>query len=368
VLFSSTHTSKRPLSSILYYISGHGYGHAVRSSQVIRSLKLANPGLNLQVRTTAPAWLFPAGVAYSHQAMDVGIVQRDSLWMNLEETLQSCRALFAEVPELIQRELEFIRAQDVRLIVGDIPALCFETAARAGLASVALGNFSWDQIYRSYLDEHPGFSSVIERFERWYAKATLALTLPHACDMDALPRREHIPWIARFSAFEKNLARKKFSLPGSATIVLLSFGGFGFDRLPWNKLKSLEDYLFITTGKQKKIDGNVFTVPEVQHQYEDLVRAVDVIVTKPGYGIVADAIAHRVPMLYTERGDFPEYPRLVQALADCATAEFIPQAELLSGNLEPYLNRLLHRPPHWPAVELNGAEVAAAKILAFMDG
>ena len=35
-------------------------------------------------------------------------------------------------------------------------------------------------------------------------------------------------------------------------------------------------------------------LPEAQRKYEDLVRAVDVVVTKPGYGIVADVISHQV--------------------------------------------------------------------------
>ena len=76
-------------------------------------------------------------------------------------------------------------------------------------------------------------------------------------------------------------------------------------------------------------------LPEAQRNYEDLVRAVDVVVTKPGYGIVADVISHQVRILYTERGEFAEYPHLVQALDECATAEFIPQEQLLSGNMDP---------------------------------
>jgi predicted glycosyltransferase len=109
-------------------------------------------------------------------------------------------------------------------------------------------------------------------------------------------------------------------------------------------------------------------LPEAQRNYENLVRAVDVVVTKPGYGIVADLISHQVRTLYTERGEFAEYPHLVQALDDCATAEFIPQDQLLSGNLAPYLSRLLDRKPNWPAVRLDGAEVAARKIVELMDG
>ena len=89
--------------------------------------------------------------------------------------------------------------------------------------------------------------------------------------------------------------------------------------------------------------------------------------TKPGYGIVADVLAHKLPMLYTDRGEFPEYPRLVKALRECATAEYISQAELLSGNIGPSLDSLLSRPPTWPLVRLDGAPMAAEKIVELYE-
>lgn len=362
----NTHTSKAGLSSILYYITGHGYGHAVRSNQVIRSLKQVRPDANIQVRTTAPKWLFTKTVRYSRQAIDVGIVQRDSLEMDLDATLQACRLAHENSPRIIEKELAFIRDQNVRLIIGDIPPLCFAVAARAGIPSVAIANFTWDGIYGAYVKEHPEFGPLIDELRQWYAKATLALTLPYPCNMGVFPRRDPIPWIARVAGLQKNEARKKFSLPRSATVVLLSFGGLGLQRLPWNELKRMQDYVFVTTADERKVDGNIVILPDAQRHYEDLVRAVDVIVTKPGYGIVADAIAHQVPVLYTDRGEFPEYPKLVEALNDCAIAEFIPQAELLSGKIAPWLRTVLEKTPNWPVVALNGAEVAAQKIIALM--
>jgi L-arabinokinase len=102
----------------------------------------------------------------------------------------------------------------------------------------------------------------------------------------------------------------------------------------------------------------------MQREYCDLLRAADVIIAKPGYGIVADIIAHQVPVLYVERDDFPESHYLVQALNEFATAEFLPLDDLLSGSIEPQLVRLLTRDRHWPAVALNGAQIAAEKIIA----
>ena len=35
------------------------------------------------------------------------------------------------------------------------------------------------------------------------------------------------------------------------------------------------------------------------------------VLTKPGYGIVSDCIGCSTRIVYTDRGDFPEYPVMV---------------------------------------------------------
>jgi UDP:flavonoid glycosyltransferase YjiC (YdhE family) len=359
------------LSSIVYYITGHGYGHAVRSNLVIQALMRAAPGLKIHVRTTAPQWLFhgqTAPVVYSSQGIDVGILQRDSLEMDLEETLRACRALHEKTPLLIKKEIEFIREHGICLILGDIPPIAFEIAARADIPSIALTNFTWSWIYRAYLEAYPAFLPLIEEMESFYRKATLALTLPYSGNLKIFPTQESIPWVARTSQLDKRRAKAKFGLPDSLPSILLSFGGLGLKRLPWEKLKQLGEYYFVTTGGESThLDGNLLVRPDAQRRYQDLVRAADVVVTKPGYGIVADVLAHQTPILYTDRGEFPEYPHLVQALSDLATAEFIRQDDLLFGDIAPSIARLLNKEQHWPAVPLNGAEVAAKRIVGVFD-
>lgn len=358
------------MSSILYYITGHGFGHAVRAQQVIRALTAINPELRVYIRTTAPEWLFQnsiTAIAYSRQAIDTGLVQADSLHMELAETLAACRAIYASPQQLIEQELAFLKANEIDLVVGDTPPLAFEIAAQAAVPSVSITNFTWDVIYRAYTATHPEFAPLIHTMTQCYGKATEALTLPYPCDTTMFPRQQPIPWITRTSDLTKDQARQALALPPKATIVLMSFGGLGLERLPWRQLAQQQNYLFVTTGAGRKQEGNLLTLPATKTHYEDLLRAVDAIVTKPGYGIVADILAHRVPILYTDRGDFAEYPRLVAALIDSATADFIPRAELLAGNLLPHLRSLLRKPPNWPSVQLHGAQVAAERILALLD-
>lgn len=294
-------------------------------------------------------------------------MQRDSLAMDLSETVVACRALHDSFPQMIPRELDFVREHRVGLIVGDIPPLCFEIADRANIPSIAITNFTWNWIYRTSLRTYPDALPLIEEMEGFYSKATLALTLPYSGNLDVFPERKPIPWIARVSSLTREQARVKFNLPQSAAIVLLSFGGLGLHRFPLESLAQLQEFFFVSTGPRNEGGRNLVILPDAQQHYEDLVRAVDVVVTKPGYGIVADVIAHQVPILFTDRGDFPEYPLLVEALNQMTTAEFIPQTDLLAGELPHYLQRLLAKKPNWPPAQLNGAEMAAAEILGMMD-
>ena len=325
--------------------------------------------MTVYVRSTVPEWLFEHplySVRQSRQALDVGIVQDDSLKMELGITLQACKALHALFPSLIKEELAFIREHDIRLIVGDIPPLCFEVAARAGVPSVAITNFSWSGIYRGFLHALPDFLPLIGEMENFYSKTTLALTLPYSCEVEIFPARERIPFITRSSALDRREARERFGIPNLATAVLLSFGGHGLGRLQLDRLLRQKEFFFIGTGDALRNEPNLLILPNAQRSYVDLVRAADVIVSKPGYGIVADVIRHQIPLLYTDRGDFVEYPYLVKTLEDCATAEFIPQDDLISANFRPYLNRLLAKKKHWPAVATNGAAVASEKVLRLL--
>ena len=98
-------------------------------------------------------------------------------------------------------------------------------------------------------------------------------------------------------------------------------------------------------------------------RYEDLVRAADVVVTKPGYGIISEAIANDAALLYTSRGHFVEYDVLGQGDAAVPARAVHRTGGFAERELERGAETLLQQPapPEKPA--LNGAEVAAAEIL-----
>jgi L-arabinokinase len=102
-------------------------------------------------------------------------------------------------------------------------------------------------------------------------------------------------------------------------------------------------------------------------RYEDLVGAAEVVVTKPGYGIISECIANDSAILYTSRGHFPEYDVLVAELPKYVRNAFINHDDLFAGKWEAQIDKLLAQPKIKKKPETNGADVAADILLKALD-
>ena len=340
---------------------------------MLRQLREQAPKLPITVCTSAPADLFTdavAPLAIREIEVDVGLVQKDALTIDEAASAGAVAQFVSGWPALVEREARWLRDAGASLVLGDIPPLAFAAAAAAGLPSVALGNFSWDWIYRHLGRRHPLLLEAAEHAARAYAQAGLLLRLPFAGDLAVFPRIEDIPLVARRPTVAKAEARGRLSLDGRPA-VLLSFGGIGMPGLDPSALGRLDDYLFLTTGRvgsgeapnvRRLGAGDLATA---RLQYTDLVGAVDVVVSKPGYGIVTDCIGAATRFVYTDRGDFPEYEILVAEMPRYLPVRYVANDDLRAGRLGEALGdvRAIDFPAAAPA---DGASVAAARILSLL--
>ena len=81
---------------LCYYVTGHGFGHAIRTTQILKALP---PELPFILKTTAPERLFREelpgrGFEYIHAEYDCGCLQSDSVTVLRRETL-TCYAEIA---------------------------------------------------------------------------------------------------------------------------------------------------------------------------------------------------------------------------------------------------------------------------------
>ncbi len=360
------------MTHIAAYITGHGFGHATRSAALLAAVAARRPAVRLSVISSAPEWLFrlnlPTPFDYRAEAIDVGTIQRDALSLDCEATLSACDRLLREEPARIAAETDFLRREGVDIVLADIPWAAFPAARRAGIPAIGVSNFSWDWIYGGYLPEYPEFGRVAAAIREAYAQADLFLRLPFHGPCEAFPVIRDIPMIARRARRSREAIRAALSLNGNRPVVLLSFGGFDVQGVDLAQIERLRDYTFLTTQAPPYPLGNVRVVPLEGTTYEEVVAQADAVITKPGYGIVADCLANRTPVLFTARGAFAEYPCLVRGLEQFGVCEYISNEDLLSGDWGPGLERLLRRPQHWPELRSDGAEVAAGILLDLAEG
>ena len=355
-----------------YYITGHGLGHASRSLQIIASLRRRHPALPVEIVSSTAPWFLRGvssiGVAVRPAAFDIGVVQHDSLEMDLPATVTAWQELLARRPALLAAETESLRRDGVTLVAADIPALPLAAARQAGIPGVGVSNFTWDWICRGFAEEEPAFAAIAAALAADYACAARFLSFPFPGEFPAGPPVELLPLVARRASRLPAAIRRALNLPPQAKVALISFGGFGLAEFDFAPLRRLADWTFLAEPALAGQAPNIRSISPEECPYPDLVAAADVVVTKPGYGIVAEAIAHRTAVLYTERGNFREQELLVAGLRRYARALEIDNRRLRCGDWGDALAALLAQPQPTEALADHGEEVAADRLAMLAAG
>jgi L-arabinokinase len=364
--------------TIVFYVSGHGFGHASRDIEVINALLRRRDDIRIVIRTSAAKWLFDLTVAgtvdLQRAETDTGIVQIDSLRLDASLTVARARDFMHTFDARVRREAEWLTEMHAALVVSDIPALAIAAAAHASIPVAALGNFTWDWIYSAYDDT----ADLVGALGDAYAKADIALRLPMHGGFASMRHIVDLPFVARRSQREPGATRRALGLPSDERLVLVSFGGYGLAGLDLDALTRLDGYAVLVSGSVPLGDlpdglregrrGSLLPFDEqamyaAGFRYEDVVRAVDVVLTKPGYGIISECLANDTALLYTSRGHFVEYDVLVHEMPRFVRCRFLDHEDLFAGRWGAHLDDVLAQPAPVEHAPVNGADDAATRLL-----
>ena len=221
-------------AAIVFYVSGHGFGHASRTIEVINAVLARRPETRIGVRTSASRWLFELTVkgkiAFSTLECDTGVVQIDALSLDEADTIRRAAAFHSDLVTRAASETRVLREIGAGLIVGDIPPLAFAVSAAAGIHSIAIGNFTWDWIYADYPRVRLA-PSLLPAIRGAYGRGSMALRLPMSAGFEIFSNIKDIPFIARHATRTRQEVCKLLRLPADKPIVLMSFGGYGLPGL-----------------------------------------------------------------------------------------------------------------------------------------
>jgi hypothetical protein len=360
---------------IVWYVSGHGFGHASRDVEIINAIGKRDPDCRIVLRTEVEPWLLQGSaetpIDVQRADVDTGMAQVDSLTIDHELTARRAAAFYATFDARVDAEARVLSELEADLVVSDIPPLAFAAAERARVASVAVGNFTWDWIYEG----SPAFEQlapgVLPQIRRAYASATLALRLPfHGgfAPMQAVTR--DISLVARTSERGGVETRRRLGLRADATILLPSFGGAGL-QLPYEAIAAACGCTLLVTGAPRLSNaaGRLRIVSEQERtalglRYEDLVAAADIVASKPGYGIVSECIANGTALLFSSRARFAEEELFRREMPAVLRCQYIEPERLKTGDWQQAIGALLDQPAPRHATRTDGAAAAADAILA----
>jgi len=374
-------------AAIVFYVSGHGFGHASRSIEVINAILAKRPETRIGVRTSAPRWLFDltvkGKVAFSTLECDTGVVQVDALTLDEADSIRRASAFHSDLVTRAASETRMLRELGAGLIVGDIPPLAFAVGGSAGIPSVAIGNFTWDWIYADYPRVRLA-PSLLPAIRSAYGKVSISLRLPMHGGFENMNNVTDIPFIARHASRTRDEVCKALKLPNDKPIVLISFGGYGLPGLDTDQLAKFKKYTVVMTAnvplarsrskdtaaaerKGSFISINEEAMYNAGVRYEDLVGTAEAVVSKPGYGIISECIANDAALLYTSRGHFPEYDVLLAEMPKYLRTSFISHDDLFACKWESAIDKLLAQPKLKKKPDTNGADVAAEILLKALD-
>src|SRR5262245_41391101 len=101
--------------TLVFYISGHGFGHASRALEVVRAILVHHPDIRVVIRSSVAKWFLEGAdlpatrVEFQDAETDVGMVQLDSLRIDEDATAMDASQFYAGFEQRTAAEAEVLR-------------------------------------------------------------------------------------------------------------------------------------------------------------------------------------------------------------------------------------------------------------------
>jgi L-arabinokinase len=315
---------------IAYYVTGHGFGHATRSIELIRGL-LQTGKYSVSVASSIEPEFFITELSpyISSQnsldarkvLLDTGGIQLDSIRL---DPVRSVEAYFEQVHEnrqaLLDTEVGWIRENDIKLILVDASPLAGAIAEAANIKCIFVTNFTWDFVFEEMLkmvmDENLAsfdtthlneLREMIEQSKRDVAHCHGVIHYPGQAPMNEYVDVQKIhngPMIRR-PVRNQNL-RNELNIPSEAKVLLLGFGGHTTNWKLQDEFLPPNWYCLVLRADESQMPSSRFRVLPHDSYVPDYIFAADVVLGKIGYGFVSECLGGGTALIYVPRVHWPE--------------------------------------------------------------
>lgn len=355
-------------------ITNHGFGHATRMAAIAAEIQRQYPEVLLIFATTAPRWLLESYISghfiLRPRAFDVGVVQSDSVTMDKTATLEQLKQIQARQAAIVASEANFIRQNRVSLILADIPPLVTLIAKAAGVPCWMVSNFGWDFIYRAWGGE---FVEIADWIADCFSQCDRLFRLPLNEPMGAFPNIVDAGFTGGEPRYPAEQLRQTLRVhtPPERT-VLMTFGGLGLARIPYECLNQFPDWQFITFDQEPPALPNLIGLRNLRYGDAGVsLRPVDImplcgrVIAKPGFSTFSEACRLGTPVISITRDDFPEAAVLLEGIQHYIPHRIVPTEDFFDGNWQ-FLREPLH-PPLEQRPVTDGNQMITEAVINFLQ-
>lgn len=325
--------------NVLMYVSDHGFGHAVRATEVICSMPVhwsvtvvtGEAQMMLMDTIIGPR---RRNVCWRAEALDLGLplAANGSPIYGLQLQYRVTRWLM-ELESTAVRELQLMDTVRPALIITDITPIACSVGRKAGVPVIGISNFTWYDQYQGRMEE-----DYLLSLRDLYCRLSCFVRLPLAMPME---------WMATVKQFRANAYGRPIDTEAVHALrdsscgvrVAVAFGAAYCPPLLDLRKLGPEITIFATEGIAIDAEAPVRYVPTTGGLH-NVIAASDVVITKAGWGIVTEALRAGVYVLMLAR-DVNEDAHIAGVVESLGAGRRIAIAELTEMSfhtLEQYID------------------------------
>lgn len=298
--------------NIGFYVSDYGYGHAARTIALLKNLLMKNQNFyKISVCSSIHVLKFIqnsmkdySNILYRVISLDLGyVIKPKSLEIDISKLNYDYLCYMENFPLLVANEKRFLENNSIKIVISDISPIPIAAANLLNICSVGISNFTWYSAYKGLITNR-------SKLKESYEVLDYFIRLPGSRTEPRWGRKENLETGFFCRDIEINEVEKlaKEINPHNNKIVVYFVLGMSIRSTILNKLQILknEDYIFIVSSNMDLKGNNIYKIPNDYNESQNLMAISDIVISKPGWSTVSEAIVMNKPLVLIKRCTFPE--------------------------------------------------------------
>jgi uncharacterized protein (TIGR00661 family) len=332
---------------IAFYISSHGFGHMTRCLAIMEEI-LGTSNITVYVvcgkKQNDFAKLYLRKYVRSHRMIfndvvtDIGLInKKDSLNIDTDDLNYKLYKFLGSWNDIVCREYQYLKLFNVKCVISDISPLGPLVSERLGVPSIGISNFTWIQLYE-FLQIN---KDIIDNFNEAYSKLNSFIEYHLALPM--IHKNGNVNQVGLTSRKLNQQHILKIRRDYGNSIFITCGRSANLQNI---KILNYDGNIFATSGTNIKMGGKIVHLPIKTLDTQNYIAASDLIITKAGWGTIAEALIAGRKLVLLERPSVFEDTYIINFLKKENLAISISESDLENLNIYDLMKEINHKVDH----------------------